>query len=151
MQYALLIYENDAEAYPEGEAGQACRDIVAAHGSFSAELAQAGAMRGGAGLKPVQTATTVRVSPAGRTLHDGPYAETRELPDKIELKASQMIFQVKKPGDWKKGWTLSKKQLHEYLLNILPEHGEDVMREIVRRHEPKLTATDYAFELKPME
>jgi hypothetical protein len=79
------------------------------------------------------------------------YAETRELPDKIELKASQMIFQVKKPGDWKKGWTLSKKQLHEYLLNILPEHGEDVMREIVRRHEPKLTATDYAFELKPME
>jgi hypothetical protein len=79
------------------------------------------------------------------------YAETRELPDKIELKASQMLFQVKKPGEWKKGWTLSKKQLHDYLLDILPEHGEDVMREIVRRHEPKLTATDYAFELKPME
>jgi hypothetical protein len=79
------------------------------------------------------------------------YTESRELPDKIELKASQMIFQVKKPGEWKKGWTLSKKQLHDYLLNILPEHGEDVMREIVRRHEPKLTATDYTFELKPME
>lgn len=78
MQYALLIYENDAEAYPEGEADQAWRDILAAHGSFSEELAQAGAIRGGAGLKPVQTATTVRVSPAGRTLHDGPYAETRE-------------------------------------------------------------------------
>jgi hypothetical protein len=79
-------------------------------------------------------------------------AQRREpLPDKIELKSSQLIFQVKKPGEWKKGWTLSKKQLHDYLLEILPEHGEDVMREIVRRHEPKLTATDYSFELKPLE
>lgn len=73
------------------------------------------------------------------------------LPDKIELKQSQLVFQVKKPGEWKKGWTLSKKQLQEYLLEILPEHGEDVMREIVRRHEPKLTATDYSFDLKPLE
>lgn len=79
------------------------------------------------------------------------YAETDSLPDKIELKASQMVFQVKKPGEWKKGWTLSKKQLHEYLVDILPEHGEDVMKELVRRHEPKLTATDYTFELKPLE
>jgi hypothetical protein len=44
-------------------------------------------------------------------------AQRREpLPDKIELKSSQLIFQVKKPGEWKKGWTLSKKQLHDYLL-----------------------------------
>ena len=75
---------------------------------------------------------------------------SESLPDKIELKTSLMVFQVKKPGEWKKGWTLSKKQLQEYLLDILPEHGEDVMKEIVRRHEPKLTATDYAFELRPM-
>ena len=79
-------------------------------------------------------------------------AQRREpLPEKIELKSSQLVFQVKKPGEWKKGWTLSKIQLHDYLLEILPEHGEDVMREIVRRHEPKLTATDYSFELKPLE
>lgn len=82
------------------------------------------------------------------------YAEAQRrdpLPDKIELKASQMVFQVKKPGEWKKGWTLSKKQLHDYLMEILPERGADVMKEIVRRHEPKLTANDYSFELKPME
>lgn len=78
------------------------------------------------------------------------YAE-QELPDKIELKQSHLVFQVKKPGEWKKGWTLSKKHLQEYLLEILPEHGEDVMREIIRRHEPKLTATDYSFELKSFE
>jgi hypothetical protein len=76
---------------------------------------------------------------------------TEPLPDKIELKASQLVFQVKKPGEWKKGWTLSKKQLHDYLTEILPERGADVMKEIVRRHEPKLTATDYSFELKPLE
>jgi hypothetical protein len=82
------------------------------------------------------------------------YNESRmkePLPEKIELNASHLVFQVKKPGDWKKGWTLSKKQLHDYLMEILPEHGEDVMREIVRRHEPKLTANDYSFELKPMD
>ena len=79
------------------------------------------------------------------------YSEAKDLPDKIELKQSQMVFQAKKPGEWKKGWTLSKKQLQEYLLEILPEHGEDVMREIVRRHEPKLVGTDYSFELRLLE
>jgi hypothetical protein len=78
------------------------------------------------------------------------YASTT-LPDKIELNQSKMVFSVKKPGEWKKGWTLSKKQLQEYLLEILPEHGEDVFREIARRHEPKLTATDWSFDLKSLE
>jgi hypothetical protein len=79
------------------------------------------------------------------------YNESRfkePLPDKIDLKTSQMVFQVKKPGEWKKGWTLSKKQLAEYLLQILPEHGEDVMREIVRLHERTLVANEYSFDLK---
>ena len=76
------------------------------------------------------------------------YASSNGLPDKIGLNASQMMFTVKKPGEWKKGWTLSKKQLEEYLLEILPDRGEEVMREIVRRHEEKLIATDYSFDLK---
>ena len=72
----------------------------------------------------------------------------KELPEKIELNQSKMVFVVKKPMEWKKGWTLSKKQLQEYLLDILPEHGEDVFREIVIRHEPKLVAKEYSFDLK---
>lgn len=79
------------------------------------------------------------------------YNESRikePLPDKIDLKTSQMVFQVKKPGEWKKGWTLSKKQLADYLLQILPEHGEDVMREIVRLHERTLVSNEYSFDLK---
>ncbi len=73
------------------------------------------------------------------------------LPNKVELKTSQMVFAVKQPGEWKKGWTLSKKQLEQYLLEILPEHGEDVMREIVARHDRTLVANDYSFDLKPLE
>lgn len=77
------------------------------------------------------------------------YANPREpLPDKIDLTSSHMVFTVKQPGQWKKGWTLSKKQLEEYILDILPEHGPDLFREIVRRHEPKLVSTDYAFEMR---
>lgn len=78
------------------------------------------------------------------------YSE-QTLPVKIDLNQSKLTFVVKKPGEWKKGWTLSKKQLQEYLLEILPEHGEDVFREITRRHEPKLSATDYSFDLKPLD
>lgn len=73
------------------------------------------------------------------------------LPEKIELHKSKMQFMVKKPGEWKKGWTLSKKQLEFYLNEILPEHGADVFKEIVRRHEKTLVATDYSFDLKSVE
>lgn len=80
------------------------------------------------------------------------YADPRtgELPSKIELKNSHMVFQVKRPGEWKKGWTLSKKQLEQYLNEILPEHGPDVFREIVMKHEPKMVGDDFGFELKPI-
>jgi hypothetical protein len=72
-----------------------------------------------------------------------------ELPNKIELTNSQMIFHVKRPNEWKKGWTLSKKQLTEYLVEILGEQrGKDVLDGIVQRHEPKLVADDFGFELK---
>ena len=85
-------------------------------------------------------------------VYNEPRKDNEEIPAKIELAKSKMVFQVKRPGEWKKGWTLSKKQLEQYLAEILPEHGEDVFREIVIRHERTLTATtDYSFELKPME
>jgi hypothetical protein len=75
------------------------------------------------------------------------YAHT-ELPDQILLRESEMTFNVKRPNKWKKGWSLSKKDLEMYLKDILGERGGDVMKEIVRRHEPKLVADDFGFELK---
>jgi uncharacterized coiled-coil DUF342 family protein len=78
------------------------------------------------------------------------YNEQPSLDKKIDLTQSKLSFQVKKPGEWKKGWTLSKKQLQEYLLEILPEHGEDVFREITLRHEKTLVSNEFSFDLKPL-
>ena len=78
MQYALLIHEPQTESYPDGASGQAWLDIVAAHTAYGQEMGAAGVVIGGAGLKHTDAATTVRVTPQGRTVHDGPFAETRE-------------------------------------------------------------------------
>ena len=75
------------------------------------------------------------------------YAHT-DLPDQILLRESEMTFNVKRPNKWKKGWSLSKKDLEIYLKDILGERGSEVMKEIVRRHEPRLVTDDFGFELK---
>lgn len=78
------------------------------------------------------------------------YAHT-DLPDNIHLRDSEMMFVVKRPSKWKKGWTLSKKDLEFYLKDILGDQGKEVMKEIIRRHEPKLIADDFGFDLKSVE
>jgi hypothetical protein len=80
------------------------------------------------------------------------YASSREaLPDKINLASSGMVFAVKRPNQWKKGWTLSKKELKGYLEEMMPSQAEAVMTEIVRRQEEKMVETDYGFELKVLK
>lgn len=77
------------------------------------------------------------------------YATSREeLPDKINLATSGMVFAVKRPNRWKKGWSLSKKELKGYLEELMPQQAEAVMAEIVRRQEEKMVEVDYGFELK---
>jgi hypothetical protein len=77
------------------------------------------------------------------------YATSREpLPDKINLSSSGMVFAVKRPNQWKKGWTLSKKELKMYLDELMPQRAEEIMNEIVKRQEAKMVETDYGFELK---
>jgi hypothetical protein len=77
MQYMLMIYE-DESGYADGEQGQAWQDILQAHGALAGQLAELGILRGGAGLKATATATTVRTRSGKISMHDGPYAETRE-------------------------------------------------------------------------
>jgi hypothetical protein len=76
MKYALLIYENEA-IYGPDKAGPKIQEIVGRHMAFSQSL---GARHiGGSGLGSVSTATTVRTAADGaKTVHDGPFAETRE-------------------------------------------------------------------------
>lgn len=76
-------------------------------------------------------------------------AAENQVPERIELRNSQLLFTVKKPGEWKKGWTLSKKQLAEYMKVIAPTQSDELTNQILRLHEPKLVGTDYVFELKP--
>lgn len=73
MQYLLIIYGDEALR------DQAVmQEITAAHMRLGAELQEAGAMVGGNRLRSSDTATTVRTTGGVQSLHDGPYAETRE-------------------------------------------------------------------------
>ncbi|MBO9706868.1 MAG: YciI family protein [Caulobacter sp.] len=74
MQYALLIYEDEAQY----EDAKAWRAIIQAHQAFAGELAEKGLLRGGTGLKGADTATTVRKTRGQYGLHDGPFAESKE-------------------------------------------------------------------------
>jgi hypothetical protein len=71
----LLIYE-DESIYGPGKNGPAMQQIVAKHMAFNREL---GAVRiGGAGLKSTTSATTVRTTKGKQSIHDGPFAESKE-------------------------------------------------------------------------
>lgn len=75
MLYALLIYE-DETIYGPNKSGPAMDAIRARHMALVQEL---GPVRiGGNGLKATTTATTVRTEHGTVSLHDGPYAESKE-------------------------------------------------------------------------
>ena len=75
MQYMLLIYE-DERIYGPDRDSLVARERRAQHIAFSREL---GAKRlAGAGLKDSTAATTIRTAAGKQTIHDGPFAESRE-------------------------------------------------------------------------
>lgn len=76
MQYLLLIYDNekDFEAMPE----EAAQKVMAGYMKFGTDIKASGHLVGSNRLKPVDSATTVRVRNGKTTTTDGPYAETRE-------------------------------------------------------------------------
>jgi len=79
MQYLLLIYNDEKLWARETKTDPSVlQAITAAHMRLGAELSEAGAMVGGNRLQPTDTATTVRTVGGSQSLHDGPYAETRE-------------------------------------------------------------------------
>lgn len=78
MKYMLLLYEPEG-AY-DGEAGQkTLESIIAQHMKLAEDLVAAGVDFSGHELQPTGTAVTVHTDVAGaKTVHDGPFAETRE-------------------------------------------------------------------------
>ena len=76
MQYLLLIYRNEAEL---GRMDPAARQkMTAEYGTFTQSIIQSGNFKAGDRLRPVSTATTVRVKDGKTLTTDGPFAETRE-------------------------------------------------------------------------
>ncbi|THD64642.1 YciI family protein [Phenylobacterium sp.] len=79
MQYLLIIYSDETIWAPDTRTDPAVlQEISASHMRLAAEMQEKGAMVGGNRLKPTETATTVRTQGGVQSLHDGPYAETRE-------------------------------------------------------------------------
>ena len=76
MQYVLLIYEDERVYGGPEKAGPALQEMMAKHMAFAPTLGSA--RKGGAGLKGTSSATTVRAGNGKRTVHDGPFAETKE-------------------------------------------------------------------------
>jgi hypothetical protein len=54
-------------------------ELLEAMGRYNEELVKAGIMLAGAGLKPTSQAKRIAFNGPGRTIIDGPFAETREL------------------------------------------------------------------------
>jgi hypothetical protein len=55
------------------------QELLEAMGKYNEELAKAGILRAGEGLKPSSQGKRVRFSGSKRTVIDGPFAETKEL------------------------------------------------------------------------
>lgn len=76
MQYLLLIYENEAES--AARSPQEMQGMLADYQEFTHGIVASGNFRGGEALRPVSTATSVRVRQGKVILTDGPFAETHE-------------------------------------------------------------------------
>ena len=68
------------KASKSSEAGvMPSQELLAAMGAYNEELAKAGVMVDGAGLKPTSAGARVQFSGSDRTVIDGPFTETKEL------------------------------------------------------------------------
>jgi len=76
MQYLMMIY--GTEAATTAAPKEALTKMNAAYAAYTEAMRKAGVLRGGERLKPVSTATTVRVADGKTTVLDGPYADTKE-------------------------------------------------------------------------
>jgi hypothetical protein len=76
MNYLLLIYTNEAEEAALSES--ALKKMIDEYVDFTKSIVQAGQFKAGDRLKPVATASTVRIRNGKVAVTDGPFAETRE-------------------------------------------------------------------------
>lgn len=76
MEYVLLIYGDERAWAAMGK--EEMERMYEAHAAYGKAMGEAGVMKGGAELKPVSTATSVRFANGKPRTVDGPFAETKE-------------------------------------------------------------------------
>jgi hypothetical protein len=76
MQYLLLIYGQEADWFNLTQAQIGA--MMADYAKFTEEITKSGKNLGANRLKPISSATTVRIRDGKRTVTDGPFAETKE-------------------------------------------------------------------------
>ena len=75
----MLIFTESAADFAKRNDPNEAPAYWGAWSAYAGAVAQSGIMVSGAGLQPPETATTVRIRDGKRTLHDGPYAEAKEM------------------------------------------------------------------------
>lgn len=76
MQFMILIYNDPAREPAYGT--PAFQEMMAGFFALNARMKADGVLRGGEGLKGVETATSLRIKNGKVETMDGPFAETRE-------------------------------------------------------------------------
>jgi len=76
MKYLCLIYEAESLYATMSKADMG--NMMAEYGTFTEEIQKGGQYVAGEALKPVQTATTIRIRNGQLSVTDGPFAETKE-------------------------------------------------------------------------
>jgi hypothetical protein len=76
MNYLLLIYNSEAEENTMSEAD--IKTLVGEYTEFTKSIVQSGAFKAADRLRPVTSASTVRIRNGKMAITDGPFAETRE-------------------------------------------------------------------------
>jgi hypothetical protein len=76
MNYLLLIYSNEAEENALNETET--KKLMDQYTEFTKSIIQSGAFKAADRLRPVSSASTVRIRNGKTAITDGPFAETRE-------------------------------------------------------------------------
>ena len=76
MKYLCLIYDNESGA--AGMTREQGEALMGEYFAFTEAIKKSGHYVGGNALKPVSTATTVRLRQGKLSTTDGPFAETKE-------------------------------------------------------------------------
>ena len=121
MVFVKATEDSEAGRFPQPESAK----MFEAMGKFNEELVKAGVMLAGDGLKPSREGKRVAFDGPGRTVIDGPFAETRELV------AGYWLWEVKdmdEAVEWVK--RCPNPMLTESDIDIRPLYGIDDFPEV---------------------